>query len=102
MKEKFKVGGLFAGVGGIELGFKKSGFDIAWANEIDKHCAKTYRENFSHPLYDIDIKEDKKVTITHTLTSMLCPAADEISRNIKEATERVAGEGNVKVIICSA
>ena len=24
---------------------------------------------------------------------------DEISRNIKEATERVAGEGNVKVII---
>ena len=23
-------------------------------------------------IYDIDIKEDKKVTITHTLTSMLC------------------------------
>ena len=53
----FSVGGLFAGVGGIELGFKKSGFDIAWANEIDKYCAKTYRENFSHPLYNIDIKE---------------------------------------------
>ena len=49
-------------------------------------------------IYDIDIKEDK-VTITHTLTSMLCPAADEISNNIKEATERVAGKGNVKVVI---
>jgi metal-sulfur cluster biosynthetic enzyme len=30
---------------------------------------------------------------------MLCPAADIISNNIKEATERVAGKGNVKVIV---
>ena len=50
-------------------------------------------------IYDIDIKEDK-VTITHTLTSMLCPMADKISKDIKEATERVAGEGNVKIIFC--
>ena len=35
-------------------------------------------------VYDIDIK-DKDVTITHTLTSMFCPMADEISKNIKEA-----------------
>ena len=49
-------------------------------------------------IYDIDIKEDK-VTITHTLTSMLCPMADKISKDIKEATERVAGKGNVKVIL---
>ena len=33
-------------------------------------------------VYDIDIKE-KDVTITHTLTSMFCPMADEIQRNIK-------------------
>ena len=50
------VGGLFSGVGGIELGFEKSGFEIAWANEIDKHSCKTYRENFSHTLYEGDIK----------------------------------------------
>ena len=30
---------------------------------------------------------------------MLCPAADQISRNIKEAAELVAGVGNVKVIL---
>ena len=50
-------------------------------------------------IYDIDIKEDKKVTITHTLTSMLCPMADQIQKDIKEAVERVAGEGNVKIIL---
>ena len=32
-------------------------------------------------IYDIDIK-DKDVTITHTLTSMFCPKADEIGKNI--------------------
>tara|TARA_B100000424_G_scaffold195495_1_gene152903 strand:- start:173 stop:559 length:387 start_codon:yes stop_codon:yes gene_type:complete len=49
-------------------------------------------------IYDIDIK-DEKVEITHTLTSMFCPMADEISKNIKEAGEKVAGVGNVKVIV---
>ena len=47
-------------------------------------------------VYDIDIK-DKDVTITHTLTSMFCPMADEISANIKKAVERVEGVGTVKV-----
>ena len=47
-------------------------------------------------VYDIDIK-DKDVTITHTLTSMFCPMADEIGRNIKAAVERVKDVGVVKV-----
>ena len=47
-------------------------------------------------VYDIDIK-DKDVTITHTLTSMFCPMADEISNNIKKAVERVKGVGIVRV-----
>ncbi len=54
-----KVGGLFSGVGGIELGFQKSGFEIVWANEIDKHSCVTYRQNFSHKLYEEDIKKLK-------------------------------------------
>ncbi len=53
---KPRVGGLFSGVGGIELGFQESGFEIAWANEIDKHSCQTYRENFSHTLHEGDIK----------------------------------------------
>lgn len=50
-----KVGGLFAGIGGIELGFKKAGFDISWANELDKNAAITYRKNHTHKLYEKDI-----------------------------------------------
>ncbi|HIP62411.1 MAG TPA: DNA cytosine methyltransferase [Sulfurovum sp.] len=52
-----KVGGLFAGIGGIELGFKKAGFDIAWANEIDKNACITYRLNHKHTLFEKDLKD---------------------------------------------
>ena len=56
-KNNFTIGGLFAGVGGIELGFKKSGFEVLWANEIDKHSCITYRKNFSHQLIEGDIQK---------------------------------------------
>lgn len=39
-----KVGGLFSGVGGIELAFKQAGFDIAWANDFDQYAHKTYKK----------------------------------------------------------
>ena len=48
----YKVGGLFSGVGGIELGFSdEEKFKIAWGTDIDKYASKTYRQNFSHPFY---------------------------------------------------
>jgi len=50
-----KVGGLFAGIGGIELGFKKAGFEISWANEIDKNACITYRLNHKHKLFQKDL-----------------------------------------------
>jgi DNA (cytosine-5)-methyltransferase 1 len=49
------VVGLFAGVGGIELGFKKAGFDVQLANEIDPYAATTYRLNNRHVLVEGDI-----------------------------------------------
>ena len=52
---KFTVGGLFSGVGGIELAFERAGFDISWANEFDKNACKTYRLN--HPNHNL-IEED--------------------------------------------
>lgn len=52
---KYKVGSLYAGVGGICLGFKNAGFNLAWANEYDKNACITYRKNFKHKLYENDI-----------------------------------------------
>jgi DNA (cytosine-5)-methyltransferase 1 len=54
--KKYNVGGLFSGVGGIELGFQKAGFNIQWANEFDSRACITYRENFkNHNLMEEDI-----------------------------------------------
>ena len=64
-----KVGSLFSGIGGIDLGFEQAGFEIAWANDIDAEACKTYRYNFPstyliggdvrdmnpHTLPDIDV-----------------------------------------------
>ena len=68
MKNKYTVGSLYAGVGGICLGFKKSGFELLWANEFDKNACATYRENFQHKLYEgdvmsLDLDKLKKVDV---------------------------------------
>jgi len=44
---KPKVISLFAGCGGLDLGFEKAGFDISVANEFDKKIYDTYKVN--HP-----------------------------------------------------
>ncbi|EHL79387.1 DNA cytosine methyltransferase [Bacillus smithii] len=55
---KYTVASMFAGVGGICLGFKDAGAEIIWANEIDKHACITYRENFGGDyLVEGDIKD---------------------------------------------
>jgi DNA (cytosine-5)-methyltransferase 1 len=57
MNKKYTVGSLYAGIGGICLGFKKSGFDLLWANEYDKNACITYRKNFKHNLIEGDVLE---------------------------------------------
>ena len=47
---------LFAGAGGITLGFKKAGIKSIGAIEIDRFAAETFRYNFPDiPLYNRDI-----------------------------------------------
>lgn len=53
--KKYTVGSLYAGVGGICLGFNQAGAEVIWANEYDKYACKTYRANFKHTLYEEDI-----------------------------------------------
>lgn len=59
-KKIVKVGSLFAGVGGICLGFlraqnDKAKYEIVYANERDEYACVTYRHNFKHPLLEGDI-----------------------------------------------
>ena len=34
---------LFAGAGGLDMGFERAGFDIIWANDINKDACETHR-----------------------------------------------------------
>lgn len=52
-----KVASFFAGVGGIDLAFKACGFDIVWANELDRDACQTYRLNFDSELVQGDIRK---------------------------------------------
>ena len=53
-----KICSLFSGIGGIDLGFKQAGFDIAWANEVDHDAVATYRVNFGGEcLVEKDIRQ---------------------------------------------
>lgn len=49
---------LFAGIGGIRLGFEQVGFEIVYSNEVDRFCCETYRENFG----EIDERDISEVT----------------------------------------
>lgn len=40
---------LFAGVGGIRLGFESANFQTVFANDLDPYCKMTYDYNFSDP-----------------------------------------------------
>jgi DNA (cytosine-5)-methyltransferase 1 len=37
---------LFSGAGGLDLGFKKAGFETIWANEFDSKIWETFESNF--------------------------------------------------------
>lgn len=54
--KNYTVGFLFAGIGGIDLGFEQAGAEVIWANEIDKHACITYRANFDNILIEGNIR----------------------------------------------
>ncbi len=51
-----KVVSLFSGAGGLDIGFQKAGFDIIWANDIDKDSCESYKANLGAHIRCGDIK----------------------------------------------
>jgi DNA (cytosine-5)-methyltransferase 1 len=51
---------LFAGIGGIRLGFEQAGFECVYSNERDKSAAATYALNHDE---DIDVRDIREVDI---------------------------------------
>lgn len=53
-----KIADLFAGVGGLSLGFEQAGFDVAFAVEFDKDIAEAYEKNHAGTtMYNADISK---------------------------------------------
>lgn len=60
-----KVVSLFSGAGGMDLGFKKAGFDIIWANDFFKEAVETYRKNIGDHIVLGDITKISSDDITN-------------------------------------
>lgn len=48
---------LFAGCGGLSLGFEQAGFEICAAFENWQAAATVYRQNFKHPVHELDLSD---------------------------------------------
>ena len=46
-------------------------------------------------VYELNVSKDGVVDIEHTLTSMVCPYADEICKSIEDAVKGVVGVSKV-------
>lgn len=53
---------LFAGCGGLSLGFQEEGFDIVAAFELWEAAVKCYKANFGHPMFQTDLSDVSKAT----------------------------------------
>ena len=53
--KKITVVSLFAGCGGLDLGFTQEGFDIIWANDYNHWACETYKRNFGDHVVEGDI-----------------------------------------------
>lgn len=64
MINQFTFIDLFAGIGGMRLGFEGANARCVWSNDNDKFCATTYRENFKDSNFILkDIREIDPLTV---------------------------------------
>ena len=51
-----KLGSLFSGIGGMDLGFQRCGWEIAWQVEIDDYCRRVLAKHWPNVRRHDDIK----------------------------------------------
>jgi len=61
VKHGFRTIDLFAGVGGIRLGFERAGFETVFANDFETKCKETYDLNF--PTSKLIVEDIRKIGI---------------------------------------
>ena len=71
-KKKFRVIDLFAGCGGLSLGFQNAGFNIVAAFDNWDEAIDIYKRNFNHPIIKRDLGD------TSDLSDMVKYAPDII------------------------
>jgi len=62
-----KIISLFAGAGGMDLGFKNTGFDIVWANDFNLDACITYENNIGKHIIHGDITNIKSEEIPNNV-----------------------------------
>lgn len=82
----YNIGSLFAGVGGICLGFKRASekFRLVLANEIDENALTTYRYNFNHLIIKGDIEKILNPDIFYEERNFLYKKFIELENEEKE------------------
>ena len=51
------VASLFAGCGGLDLGFQLAGFELKWANDFNHWACETYKRNFGDHVTEGDVAD---------------------------------------------
>lgn len=54
---KYKLIDLFAGCGGMSLGFQNAGFEVVAAYDFWQSAIDIYKANFRHPIYKVDLSK---------------------------------------------
>ncbi|MFZ3065703.1 MAG: DNA cytosine methyltransferase, partial [Nitrospirota bacterium] len=56
-QKKPRVISLFAGCGGLDIGFHLQGYEVVWANDFDECAATTYKHNLGDAMVCKDIEK---------------------------------------------
>ena len=52
-----RIGSLFAGIGGFDLGFERAGFAVSWQVEKDKYCQRVLAKHWPHVPRFTDVRD---------------------------------------------